>query len=105
MTKPTKLYVRPAKTQISLVAEDPIFLHADSEVSLIRLGGQSFVGFVMRRLNVNIRSNVDCRGLLLVQKATVHTNACYSHSIHTRSSSFRLPSNLECVDDRTEYSR
>ena len=46
MTKPTKLHVRPAKTQISLgirpvcsesllcaqwVAKDPSFLHADSE--------------------------------------------------------------------------
>ena len=53
MTKPTKWHVCPAKTQISLgicppwsessqgtqwLAEDPMFLHADSE--LIRLGGR-----------------------------------------------------------------
>ena len=75
MTKPTKWPVRPAKTQISLgiaqsdessqcaqwVAEDPIFLHMDSEDSdqtgqmprLIRVfAGRTshFVGFIMRQL-------------------------------------------------------
>ena len=75
-TKPTKWYVHPAKTQISLgihpvwsesslcaqwVAKDPSFLHADSEDSdqtgwmprLIRVfAGRTchFVGFVMRWL-------------------------------------------------------
>ena len=77
MTKPTKSYVRPAKTQITLgicpvwsessqcdrwLAEDPMFLHADSEDSdqtgrMPRLiwvvAGRNghFVGFVMRRLS------------------------------------------------------
>ena len=74
MTKPTKWSVRPAKTKISLgiwseslqctqwVAEDPMFLHADSEDSdqtgqMPRLiwvfAGRTchFVGFVMRWLN------------------------------------------------------
>ena len=76
MTKPTKWPLRPAKTQISLgirlvwskssqcaqwVAEDPMFLHADSEDSdqtgrmsrLICVFAERnghFVGFVMRRL-------------------------------------------------------
>ena len=76
MTKPIKWSVRPVKTQISLnihpvwsessqctqlVAEDPMFLHADSEDSdqtgrmprLTRVfTGRTchFVGFVMRRL-------------------------------------------------------
>ena len=77
MTKPTKWYVRSAKTQISLgihpvwsesslcaqwVAKDPSFLHVDSEDSdqtgrMPRLiwvfGGRTchFVGFVTRRLH------------------------------------------------------
>ena len=77
MTKPTKMYVRPAKTQISLgirpvwsesslcaqwVAKDSSFLHADSEDSgqtgrMPRLiwvfAGHTchFVGFVMSWLN------------------------------------------------------
>ena len=77
MTKPAKLSVHPAKTQISLgicqvrsesslctqwAAEDPMFLYADSEDSdqtgrmprLIRVFAGCkghFVGFVMRRLN------------------------------------------------------
>ena len=83
MIKQTKWYVRPAKTQISLsirpvwlessqcaqwVAEDPMFLHAQSEDSdqsgrmprLIRVfaGHKShFVGFVMRLLISQILSN------------------------------------------------
>ena len=63
MTKPTKWYVRPAKTDQpghqpspirvfalrSVVAKDPSFLHADSE----DFAGHTchFVCFVMRRLN------------------------------------------------------
>ena len=72
MTKPTKLPVRPAKTQLSLgmhpvwsesslctqwVAKNPMFLHADSEdwsVWLVLAGCTNhFVGFVMRRLILN----------------------------------------------------
>ena len=75
MTKPTKWHVRPAKTQITLgirpvwskssrcaqwVAEDPMFLHADSEVwsdwadakadLSLRWAHSHFVGFVTRQL-------------------------------------------------------
>ena len=63
MTKPTKWYLRPANTQISLeirpfwsvsslcaqwVVKEPSFLHADCEVFAGRTS--HFVGFVMRRL-------------------------------------------------------
>ena len=61
ITTPTKMTVRPAKTQISLVAKDSSFLLADSEDSdqTGRMPRQiwvfarrtcHFVGFVMRRL-------------------------------------------------------
>ena len=68
MTKPTKWYVHPAKTQISLgirpvwsesslcaqwIAKDPIFLHADSKDWSDWADARRtchFVGFVMRRV-------------------------------------------------------
>ena len=103
MTKPTKWHVRPAKTQISLgihpvwsassqcaqwVAEDPVFLHADSEGAdqtgrMPRLiwifAGRTdhFVGFVMRWLvclskhyNKQI-TTLDCSSSLLTLSVLV----------------------------------
>ena len=77
MTKPKKMTLRPAKTQISLgircaqwVAEDAMFLHADSEDSdqtgrtprlIWVFDGRTwhFVGFVMRRLNCSFKGIFD----------------------------------------------
>ena len=88
--------VRPAKTQISLgirpvwsesslcvqwVAEDPIFLHADSEDSdqtgrmpkliWVFAGRSHFVGFVMRRLICPIEPSKD-RPHIWLQSSPIH---------------------------------
>ena len=73
--KTNKMTVRPAKTQSSLcaqwVAEDPSFLHADSEDSdqtgrmprlIFRWAHGRFVGFVMSRLIFGNRPESNIKG-------------------------------------------
>ena len=84
MTKPTKWYVRPAKTQISLgirpnwsesllcaqwIAKNPSFLHADSKdsdqngrmpmlIGVFAGSNNHFVGLVIRQLNFEDKTSI-----------------------------------------------